>query len=60
MNYMASRLLTSFSWYQGLHGLVTGKARELKLYLVDDTGTLPSVSPLNHTKKIKVISTHAT
>jgi len=42
------RISTSFSWYQGLHGLVTGKARVLKLYLVDRTGTLPSVSPLNH------------
>jgi len=27
---------------------VTGKARELKLYLVDNTGTLPSVSPLKN------------
>ena len=38
--------LTSFSWYQGLHFLVIGKSRILKLYLVDNTGTLPSVSPL--------------
>lgn len=45
-------LVTSFWWYQGLHALVMGSPRELKLYLVDSTGTLPSVSPLNTHKEI--------
>lgn len=40
--------LACFWWYHGLHALVMGSPREFKLYLVDNTGTLPSVSPLNH------------
>lgn len=39
--------LACFWWYHGLHALVMGRPREFKLYLVDSTGSLPSVSPLN-------------
>lgn len=46
--------LACFWWYHGLHALVMGSPREFKLYLVDSTGTLPSVSPLNnHSVKLK-------
>lgn len=52
--------ITCFWWYQGLHAFVIGRPREPKLYRVDNTGTLPSVSPLKtHKAKHKSIVLYA-
>lgn len=40
--------LACFWWYHGLQALMMGSPREFMLYLVDNTGSLPSVSPLNN------------
>ena len=44
--------ITCCWWYQGLHALVIGSFRVLKQYLVESTGTLPSVSPLRPEKNV--------
>lgn len=52
--------ITCFWWYQGLHAFVIGRPREPKLYRVDNTGTLPSVSPLKtHKAKHKSLVLYA-